>query len=130
MPRVCIHLILTRRRSASVALSYTEEYACVRSQRSDAVNSWTLLLWISSAVAGAAGLYALHRLALYLEERGHLYYINKKPKSSAIGSFVALQRALEPQVQHVIHVTEESHLHGEEGGSGQGDPDEPDAPAR
>jgi hypothetical protein len=92
------------------------------------VDTWTILFWIGSAVAGAAGLYALHQLALYLEERGHLYYINKKPKSSAIGSFVALQRALEPQVQHVIHVTEESHLHGEEGGSGQGDPDKPDAP--
>jgi hypothetical protein len=93
------------------------------------VDTWTILFWIGSAVAGAAGLYALHRLALYLEERGHLYYINKKPRGSAIGSFVALQRALEPQVQHVIRVAEEGHLHGEQAGSGQGDPDDPDAPS-
>ena len=88
------------------------------------METWTLLLWTAYLVGGTACLYALHRLALWLEDRGHLYYINKKPKSSTVGSFVALQGALEPQVQHVIHVTEESHLHGEEGGSGQGNPDE------
>jgi hypothetical protein len=88
----------------------------------------TILWWITCIVGGAAGLYALHRLALHLEKRGHLYYVNKKPGGSAIGSFVALQRALEPQVQHVIRVADEGHLHGEKGGSGQGDPDDPDAP--
>ncbi len=87
------------------------------------MNTWTVLYWIGCIVGAAGGLYALHRFALHLEERGHLYYLNKKPKSSTIGSFVALQRALEPQVQHVIRVTEETHLHGEEGGSGQGDPE-------
>jgi hypothetical protein len=92
------------------------------------VDTWAISFWLVCVVAAAAGLYALHRLALWLEAHGHLYYINKKPKSSAIGSFVALQRALEPQIQHVIHVEEESHLHGEEGGSGQSDPDDPDAP--
>ncbi len=92
------------------------------------MDTWTVLCWIGGIVGGAVGLYALHRFALHLEERGHLYYLNKKPKGSAIGSFVAFQRILEPQVQHVIHVTEESHLHGEEGGTGQGDPDNPDTP--
>jgi hypothetical protein len=92
------------------------------------VATWTILFSIGCTVSTAAGLYTLHRLALHLEERGHLYYLNKKPKGGAIGSFVALQRALEPQIQHVIHVTEETHLHGEEGGSGQGDPKVPDAP--
>ena len=72
--------------------------------------------------------FALHRLALHLEERGHLYYLHKKPRGSGAGCFVALQRAIEPQVQHVIHVTEESRLHGEEGGSGQGDHTQPDEP--
>ncbi len=92
------------------------------------MDTWTVLCWICCIVGGAGGLYALHRLALHLEERGHLYYVNKKPGSSAIGSFVALQRALEPQIQHVIRVADEGHLHGEEAGSGQGDPDNPDAP--
>ncbi len=90
---------------------------------------WTLVFWCGCILGGVASLYALHRLALRLEERGHLYYLNKKPKSTAIGSFVAFQLMIEPQVQHVIHVTEESQLHGEKGESGQGDPDNPDAPA-
>ena len=90
--------------------------------------TWSVLFWCGCAVGGAAGLYALHRLALRLEERGHLYYLNKKPKSSAIGSFVAFQRIIEPQVQHVIHVTEETQLHGEEGESGQGVPEITDSP--
>ena len=92
------------------------------------MDTWTVLYWSGCIVCAAGGLYALHRVALHLEERGHLYYLNKKPKGSAIGSFVALQRALEPQVQHVIRVTEETRLHGEEGGSGLGDPEDPDAP--
>jgi hypothetical protein len=91
------------------------------------VDTWTLIVCSGCVVGGTAGLYALHRLALWLEERGHLYYLNKKPKGSGIGSFVALQRAIEPQVQHVIHITDESRLHGEQGGSGQGSPDAPDA---
>lgn len=89
------------------------------------METWTLIFWSGSIVGGASGLYALHRLALWLEERGHLYYLNKKPKGSTIGSFVALQRAIEPQVQHVIRINDERHLHGEEGASGQGDPDHP-----
>jgi hypothetical protein len=91
------------------------------------VDTWTVLYWTGCIAGGVGGLYALHRLALHLEERGHLYYVHRKPKSSGLGSFVALQRALEPQVQHVIRITEESHLHGEEGGSGQGNPDGLDA---
>ena len=70
----------------------------------------------------------LHRLALWLEERGHLYYLHKKPRSGAAGCFVALQRAIEPQIQHVIHVSQKHTLHREQGGSGQGDPDDHDAP--
>ena len=92
------------------------------------MDTWTVLFWIGSIAGGAAGLYALHRLALHLEARGHLYYLKKKPGGSGLGSFVALQRALEPQVQHVIRVTDERHLRGEQGGSGQGDPDDADAP--
>ena len=92
------------------------------------MDTWTILFWIGCVLIGAGALFALHRIALYLEERGHLYYLHKKPRGSAAGCFVAFQRAIEPQVQHVIHVTEESRLHGEEGGSGQGDPRQPDEP--
>jgi hypothetical protein len=112
------------RRSVLVRVSYIEESARVRRDWSADVDIWIVMFWIGCVVGGALGLLALHRLALHLEERGHLYYVNKKPKSSAIGSFVALQRALEPQVQHVIQVKDERHLQGEKGDSGQGDPDD------
>jgi hypothetical protein len=92
------------------------------------VNAWDILFWSGCAVGAAGALYALHRLALRLEDRGHLYYLNKKPSGSAAGCFVAMQRAIEPQIQHVIHVNAESRLHGEAGGSGQGNAPESDVP--
>ena len=36
-------------------------------------------LAVLAVVAGAAALYGLHRLCLWLEARGHLYYLNKQP---------------------------------------------------
>jgi hypothetical protein len=92
------------------------------------VGGWDILFWGGCALGCAGAIFALHRLALRLEEHGHLYYLNKKPSGSAAGCFVAMHRAIEPQIQHVIHVHAESRLHGEEGGSGQGDPDVADAP--
>jgi len=32
------------------------------------------------------GVYLFHRLCLWLEEKGHLYYLNKKPQSGVLGS--------------------------------------------
>ncbi len=88
----------------------------------------TAVFWTVCVVGGFGLLYAMHRLALRLEERGHLYYLHKKPKGGGAGCFVALQRAIEPHIQHVIQVTDERHLHGEKGRSGQGDPDDPQEP--
>ena len=73
-------------------------------------------------------MYGLHRLALRLEERGFIYYLNKKPRSSPMGSFVAFQRVLEPRAEHVIQVTRVNHLGGEDGASGADPGDTPDAP--
>jgi hypothetical protein len=93
-----------------------------------AVNTWSVLFWTLAAVGGLGGLYALHRLALWMEERGYLYYLHKKPSSSAASCFVAFQQVIEPKVEHVIHVSRVNHLHGEEGASGQGGLDLADAP--
>jgi hypothetical protein len=92
------------------------------------VGTWDILFWSGCAAGAAGALYALHRLALRLEDRGHLYYLNKKPRGGGAGCFVVMQQLIEPQIQHVIHVSAESRLHGEAGGSGQGDPDDDDAP--
>ena len=91
------------------------------------MGTWDILFWSGCVVGGAGALYALHWLALRLEDRGHLYYLKKKPGGGGAGCFVAMQQVIQPQIQHVIHVNAESRLHGEAGGSGQGDPDDNDA---
>ncbi len=76
---------------------------------------WYLII----SIALAAALNGLHRLCLRLEERGLLYYIHKRPSSSAAGAFVAMQQAIEPQSQYVIQVTEEKRHHSDDEAPGQ-----------
>jgi hypothetical protein len=74
-----------------------------------------MLAWGLAIVAGPLALYGLHRLGLWLEERGYIYYWHKQPKGGAASCFVALQKAVEPQVQHVLQVEREKNPRGEEG---------------
>src|SRR5437867_1480853 len=85
---------------------------------------WQALFWGAMGLVGLAALYGLHRLCLWLEERGLLYYKHKKPSSSAASCFVALQQFLEPPSQHVLHVKEEKRHPAEEDAGGQGMPRE------
>jgi hypothetical protein len=80
------------------------------------------LLWGLVIVGGAAAVHGLHRLCLWLEQRGWLYYKHKKSAGSAAGSLVALQQALEPQTRHVFQIKEEKRHHAEEEAPGEGDP--------
>jgi len=57
--------------------------------------------------------------------RGYLYYLHKKPKSSPLGSLIAFQRAIEPRAQYVVQAEQVNQEVGEEGASGQADPDGP-----
>jgi hypothetical protein len=68
------------------------------------VSPWIAAFWTFVVLAGLLALYGLHRLALWMEERGHIYYLHKKPKGSAVGCFVAFQQAIEPRVEHVLKV--------------------------
>ena len=77
------------------------------------MSTWQILVGSVVVVGGGAAIYGLHRLALWLEERGHLYYLHKKPSGSAAGCFVALQRTIEPQAHHVLLVRE--HVDFDEG---------------
>jgi hypothetical protein len=81
--------------------------------------------WVLLIALGLGALYGLHRLGLWMEERGYIYYLHKKPKGgSAIGSLVAFQRAIEPRAEYVIQAKQVNQEIAEEGASGQGDPDE------
>jgi hypothetical protein len=84
-------------------------------------NGW-VFGWVLAIAAGLGAIYGLHRLALWLEDRGHLYYLRKKPGGGALGSFVALQKIIEPGTQHVEQVRDQEHLRDEEGEAGQGSP--------
>lgn len=57
-------------------------------------------LWAS---AGAAGLYGLHRLALFAEDRGWIYYKHRRGSSGALGNaLLQVHAVLEPSKQHVV----------------------------
>src|SRR5262249_8623654 len=58
--------------------------------------AWSWLLWGLVAIGAVAVVYGLHRLGLWLEERGWLYYRNKRPSSSPMSAFVAMQQFIEP----------------------------------
>lgn len=80
-----------------------------------------LIRWCVLLVGGLAALYGLHRLALRMEARGLIYYLNRKPKGgSMVGSLVAFQRALEPRAEHVMRVSDVRHVGGDEGAPGPG----------
>ena len=83
---------------------------------------WHVLIGAVIVLTALASLYGLHRLGLWLEQRGWLYYKYKRPSSSPASCLAALQQALEPQTQHVMQVREEKRHHAEDEAPGQGDP--------
>jgi len=91
------------------------------------MENWSLTTWCIVTVVGPAALYALHRFCLRLERAGLIYYLHTKPRGGAARSFVALQQALEPQVQHVFHIKEEKRHYAEEDESDGRDPAAPPA---
>ncbi|MCO6043375.1 hypothetical protein NG895_05600 [Aeoliella sp. ICT_H6.2] len=60
------------------------------------------------AVAVVVGLYLLHRLALGLEARGLIYYLNKKPNSSGVTAAAwEFDRLTRPSVEHHVAAEDE-----------------------
>ena len=63
-----------------------------------------------SPVAVSVGLlvlaYGLHRLALWLERRGWLYYIHRRPQVSMIASFAS---AFDPALRRILEMKQERH---------------------
>ena len=86
--------------------------------------AWMVVAWILVVGLGVGALYGLHRLALWMEDRGYIYYLHKKPKGSALGSLIAFQRAIEPRAHYIVQAEQVNQEVGEEGASGQGDPDQ------
>ncbi len=67
--------------------------------RAEGVVKW---LWVPVVVLG---LYGLHRLALWMEERGWIYYWRRRAGSGALGNAVmGVQQILEPGKKHTLEV--------------------------
>jgi hypothetical protein len=86
------------------------------------MNLWRIAVWGLGIVAVPLALYGLHRLCLWLEAQGHLYYKHRKSEGGGGGPALReLQKILEPQTKHVLHVKEEKRRRSEEDAPGQGD---------
>jgi hypothetical protein len=68
------------------------------------MGAWSWLIGALAVLGIVAALYGLHRLCLWLEERGLLYYRRKKPDSSPASCLVAFQQVIEPGVKHVVEI--------------------------
>ena len=54
-------------------------------------------------VAGIFVLYCLHRLALFAENKGWIYYLHRKPSTSALGNaFLEVHSLIEPEKRELV----------------------------
>lgn len=75
-------------------------------------------------LAGLALLYGLHRLALWAEDRGWIYYTRKHASPDTLGNaMLNLQRLVQPNAEHVLTIKKEERA----AESRQGDGTKPDA---
>jgi hypothetical protein len=52
-----------------------------------------------------AGVYGLHRLALWMETKGWIYYVHTKASPSTLGTaMLNLQTILQPGAEHVVEM--------------------------
>ena len=74
-----------------------------------------------TVLAAVVAAYGLHRLALWAEDRGWIYYMRRKPTTSALGNaFLEVQSLLEPEKKHLIAVQTAEDVEEDD----QGDPPE------
>ena len=75
------------------------------------------LIWVAVVVSG---LWALHRLALWAEARGWIYYKHRRGSSGTTASaFLEMQSLLEPGKKHVIESRLEEHSEEDDSGEPQ-----------
>ena len=81
----------------------------------------TAIIWTALA---AGTVYGLHRLGLWMEARGWIYYRKKRGSSGGLGTaFLEVQSLLEPSARHVLEVKRNEDADDED----SGDPPKPGA---
>ena len=78
----------------------------------------TLVLWVLVVVFGVVVVFAVHRLLLWMESRGWIYYRKSSSHSGALGNaFMALHSILDPEsgraAEHKLHEEKEESESGE-----------------
>ena len=65
----------------------------------------------------AAAIYGLHRLALWMEARGWIYYKHKHGSSGSLGAaFLEVQSLLEPSKKHVLEISQRDESEEDDAG--------------
>jgi hypothetical protein len=78
------------------------------------------LLWVGLAMAA---LYGLHRLALWAEGRGWIYYrTHRMPVGSAGMAMLEITSLLDPAAEHVVEELRDARSRAEQDESGEGSP--------
>ncbi len=78
---------------------------------------WLLLIAIASL-----GLWCIHRLLLWMEERGWIYYQKKKASPGTAGSaLLEIQRMLEPEKRYVLEALQEDDQEQDDEGAPDSD---------
>ena len=78
-----------------------------------------MTIWVWLVVAVVA-LYGLHRLALWAEARGWIYYRTKRMPAGAAGrALMELSAIVEPEIEHVIEAIDEDKVRGDQDESGE-----------
>jgi len=72
-------------------------------------------------LAAVVLLYGLHRLALWAEGRGWIYYLRRKPSASSLGNaFLEVQSMIEPEKRQLVEARKAENVEEDE----QDDPPE------
>ncbi len=67
-------------------------------------------------------LYGLHRLALWMETKGWIYYLRKRASPDTMGAaFLELQRMVQPDARHILEIKQNQRVEQHD----QGEPKEP-----
>jgi len=78
------------------------------------------LLWVALA---ASVLFGLHRLALWAEGRGWIYYREHRAPAGAAGlAMLEVTSLLDPAVEHVVEEARDARARVEQDESGEGAP--------
>jgi len=88
-----------------------------------------IVRWVVLAALVACAAYGLHRLSIWAEDRGWIYYRKGHGRSWSAGSTAQeLQSLLQPSSRHVIEEARRRELSREDVGDSTDDADEHDDP--